>query len=219
MNIYIVTEGKAEKIVFQSWIPLVNPSLSYITNLDDLANDNFYIISAMGYPYYFNIIENAIQDVNNLGRFDRLVLSIDSEDMTRQDKYDEIYEFVSRLNCITEIIVVIQHFCFETWALGNRKLFRTNPSHSKLREYKRLFNVKTNDPELLPSKPDEEMNRAQFAEKYLRLALNDRFRNLSYIKSNPKALLHTTYFTQIKNRLDDTGHIASFDDFLNAFIP
>jgi hypothetical protein len=219
MNIYIVTEGIAEKIVFQSWIPLINPSLSYTTYLDDVTDDNFYIISGMGYPYYFDILDNAIQDVNNLGRFDRLVVSVDSEEMTKQQKYDEISEFVSKLNCIAEIRVIIQHFCFETWALGNRRLFRNNPSLSKLREYKTLFNVKIKDPELLPSKPDEELNRAQFAEKYLRLALNDRFRNLSYFKSNPKALLHTTYFTQIKNRLNDTGHISSFDDFLNAFIP
>ncbi len=38
MNVYVVTEGKTESIVYKSWIPLVNPMLSpvnYITEVTD----------------------------------------------------------------------------------------------------------------------------------------------------------------------------------------
>lgn len=217
MNIYVVTEGKAEKIVFEHWIPMVNPSLSYIERIDDLTNNNFYVVSGNGYPYYYEIIEDAIQDVNQIG-FDRLVVSLDSEEMTKQDKYTEANEFISQKYCVADIRIVVQHYCFETWALGNRRLIRTNPSLPKLREYMRFFDIKLADPELLPGKPDEELNRAQLSEKYLRCALNDRHRNLTYSKSNPQYLLHPTYFTQVKSRLSDTGHIASFDDFLKAFV-
>ena len=217
MNIYIVTEGKTEKIIFKDWIRIVNPGLRYIERLDELTTDNYYIISGMGYPYYYEIIEAAIQDVNQL-QFDRLVISLDSEEMSKQDKYDEIDDFFSKKHCSRDIRIVVQHFCFETWALGNRKLFSKNPSLAKLREYKRFFNVKISDPELLPSKSDEELNRSQLAEKYLCLAFNDRFRNLTYKKSNPQYIAHQSYLGQLKNRLVDTRHIASFDDFLNAFI-
>jgi len=217
MNIYIVTEGKTEKIVFKYWIPMVNPSLSYIERLDELSINNFYIISGMGYPYYYEIIEGAIQDVNQL-QFDRLVVSLDSEEMSKHEKYDEVNEFVSQKHCVSDIRIVVQHFCFEAWALGNRRIFRTNPSLPKLLEYKRFFNVKINDPELLPAKNDEGLNRSQLAEKYLCLAFNDRFRNLTYKKSTPQYLAHQTYLTQINSRLADTGHIASFGDFLKAFI-
>jgi hypothetical protein len=48
--------------------------------------------------------------------------------------------------------------------------------------------------------------------------LNEKYRNLTYSKSNPGALLHVKYFEQIKNRLKDTGHIASFGAFLQAFV-
>jgi hypothetical protein len=216
VNIYIVTEGKTEKIVFKHWIPMVNPSLSYIENLDELSINNFYIVSGKGYPYYFEIIEDAIDDVNQL-QFDRLVLSMDSEEMSKQEKYDEVNEFILQKRCNSDIKIVVQHFCFEAWALGNRRLLRQNPSLPKLIDYKRFFNIKLNDPELLPAKHDEELNRSQLAEKYLCLAFNDRFRNLTYMKSNPQYIAHRTYLTQIRSRLTDTGHVASFGDFLEAF--
>lgn len=218
MNIYVITEGKVESVVYRRWIPLVNPVLTAVDHLTQVDSNKFYIVSAMGYPYYFNIIDNAISDVNYDGKFDRLVISADSEDMTRQEKYTEIKAFVADKSCTAEIKIIVQHFCFEAWALGNRRVIRPNPASSKLRQYKRLFDVRINDPELLPPKLDEGLNRAQFAEKYLRLALNDKFRNLTYTKSNPQAVTHDKYFAQVKSRLHDTGHIASFSDFLDAFV-
>ncbi len=171
----------------------------------------------MGYPGYFEVIENAIHDINDNQLFDRLVISVDAEDMSKQEKYNEIFEFICNHHCNVEIHIVVQYFCFETWALGNRKVIRRQPNLLKLREYKRVFDVRDNDPELLPSKPDENMNRAQFAEKYLRLALNDRHRNLSYSKSDPRALVNSKYFVQVKSRYIETLHIGSFADFLRAF--
>lgn len=218
MNIYIVTEGKVESIVYRYWIPFINPYLSQVYTFDEVDNSKFYLISGMGYPYYFDIIADAIRDVNDIRKFDRLVISVDSEDMTRQEKYDEIKTFILDKLCAAEIRIVVQHFCFETWALGNRRAVRPTPASRKLREYKHFFDVRNRDPELLPHKPDESLNRAQFAEKYLRLALNDKFRNLTYTKNNPQAVVHNKYFAQVKNRFHDTGHIASFDDFLQAFI-
>lgn|SRR5712691_503683 len=218
MNIYVVTEGKVESIVYQHWIPCVNPSLTHVSSLIEVNVNNFYMVSGMGYPGYFKIIENAILDVNNNRKFDRLVISIDSEDMTKQEKYDQIHIFIANKSCCVEIKIVVQHFCFETWALGNRKIIKANTKSEKLREYKRLFNVRVHDPELLPEEPNEKLNRAQFAEKYLRLALNNTFRNLTYSKGNPQAVIHSKYFDQVRNRLRDMAHIASFGDFLRAFI-
>ena len=126
--------------------------------------------------------------------------------------------FIANKSCRTEVKIVVQYFCFETWTLGNRKIIKANTKSEKLREYKKLFNVRVYDPELLPEEPNEKLNRAQFAERYLRLALNDTFRNLTYSKGNPQAVIHTKYFDQVRNRLCTMGHIASFSDFLRAFI-
>lgn len=217
MNIYVVTEGKVEAIVYRCWIPLVNPILSPIDYISDVETNNFLIYSSKGYPYYFDTISDAIRDIN-LGKcFDRLVVTVDSEDYTKQEKYNEINSYLEEKDCSVEVIIVIQHFCIETWALGNRKIIRTNTNSRKLKEYKKLHNVRNNDPELLPPKPDEGLTRAKFAEKYLRVALNDKFRNLTYSKRNPRALVDEKYFVQVKNRYEETSHISSFNDFLNAF--
>jgi hypothetical protein len=155
----------------------------------------FYLISGNGYPNYLNIIENAIEDVNNLKNFDFLIVAVDSEDKTYQEKYNRAVrkhqfpnslgngfniktaEFAAILrqirqtcertgrlsnksNEIKEVIdnklihaesrIIIQHFCLETWALGNRIACRKNTTDVMLLEYKRVHDVRNDDPELLP---------------------------------------------------------------------
>ncbi|MCZ6677400.1 MAG: hypothetical protein O7E52_09130, partial [Candidatus Poribacteria bacterium] len=200
------------------WVPLVNPNLSYVQHISEIQDNHFTIIAGGGYPHYYEVIDAAIDDVNGHGNIDRLVVAVDSEEMAFDEKYAEIDAHLSGLHCIAEVQIVIQHFCLETWALGNRIMVRQNPQDPKLREYRRFYNVRNRDPELLPAYPPEELNRAQFAEKYLRRALQDKYRNLTYTKSNPKALLHFKYFQRVRERLEQAGHIYSFKTFLTAFV-
>ena len=164
------------------------------------------------------MIDAAVADVTQDHTFDRLVVCVDSEDMTLQAKRDEIEQYIDHAtHGHFDYRVVVQHFCFETWALANRKIGSRNPQNSRLREYRRLYNVLTLDPEGLPALPAEQLNRSQFAEKYLRLTLNDKNKGLSYSKSNPKVVAHDKYFAELCNRLRETGHIQSFQAFLDAF--
>lgn len=218
MNIYVTVEGVVERRVYAHWIPLVNPILSRVNYIDEVASENFLLISGGGYPQYFEVIEAAIDDVNQFPVFDRLVVSVDSEEMEQAEKFDEIESFIASRHCRVQIVIVVQHFCFETWALGNRLIIRPNPQLSRLARYRGIFNVRNSDPEMLPALPQEDLNRSQFAERYLRAALNDRFRNLTYSKANPEALLHDSYFNQVRNRFVNTGHIASFGGFAGAFV-
>ena len=219
MNIYVVVEGEVgERYVYEKWIPFVNPEMSRVATIFDIANNHFAIIAGGGYPNYFDVIAAAIEDVNSVGNIDRLVIAIDSEEMSFEGKYDEVSEFIRDKLCSSPIFIVIQHFCLETWALGNKRVGPRNPLSPIVRKYKTVFNVLERDPELLPPYLPEGLNRSQFAERYLRAMLNDRYRNLTYAKRNPTALLYKTYFTEVKKRLETTGHIASFQTFLDAFI-
>jgi len=219
MNIYLVVEGRVgEKKVYGFWVPLVNPALRITDSIDDVTADCVFIISGEGYPNYFEIISDAIEDVTTNPLFDRLVIAVDSEDMTYEDKKAEIQTFVAGHNRQIDYHIIIQHFCLETWALGNRVIITRNPATPRIREYRRYFDVLTEDPQLMPDYPTEELNRSQFAEKYLRALLNEKYRNLSYSKSNPEALLNALYFERVRSRYFDTGHIASFGDFLDAFV-
>jgi len=218
MNILVLVEGEiGEKYVYEKWIPYVHTRITYVKSIFDIVQNNFSIISGGGYPNYFDVINNAIEDINQLGNIDRLVIAIDSEEMTFEEKLLEMQDFIKDKACSVSIKIVIQHFCLETWALGNKRVGPRTPKSAIMRRYKEFFNVLENDPELLPPYPANNLNRAQFAERYLRAMLNDKNKNLTYSKRNPKALLHRTYYNEVKNRLEKTGHISSFATFLEAF--
>jgi hypothetical protein len=218
MKYYIVVEGKCgERIVYPPWISYVNEALSQTHNIDDDTNDSFYLISGNGYPNYLNIIDNAIDDINAKNKFDCLVVAVDAEEDAYQDKYDEIFQHVGDRLKNAQLKIIIQHPCLEAWALGNRVVFRRHPENENLRRYLKIFNVRVDDPESIPSLPSENLNRAQFAFSYLKCILTDRYPKLIYTKSNPRVLVHEKYFEQIRKRLEETQHIKSFKAFLDVF--
>ena len=141
----------------------------------------------------------------------------DSEDLGHDEKLEEISSFMTKIGLDIDYRIVVQHFCLETWALGNRAIVPRQPKTDKVREYRNIWDVLENDPAELPVLPKAQFTRAQFAELYLRAILNDRNRNITYTKRNTKALLNLKYYQQVKTRMQDTNHIASFRGFLAAF--
>ena len=219
MNIYLVVEGLVgEKQVYAHWVPLVNPSLRVVNFIDEIVNDHLIIYAGMGYPSYLEMIRNGIDDVKRNAHIDRLVIAVDSEDMSCEDKYQEIDAYVKLCGAPLNYRIIVQHFCLETWALGNQALVTRRPSDPALQEYRKEFDVLGRDPQLLPSYPKENLNRSQFAARYLKKLLNEKHRNITYSKSNPRALLHDKFYYSVKTRFEKTGHIDSFDNFLTAFI-
>ena len=64
MNIYVVVEGDVgEKRVYETWIPWVNPNLGCVNHIWEIDWDQFAVFSGHGYPQYFSVIDDAIQDV------------------------------------------------------------------------------------------------------------------------------------------------------------
>jgi hypothetical protein len=219
MKYYIVVEGKCgESIVYPKWISYVNKSLIQKFCIDDVVDNSYFLISGNGFPRYYQIIDNAVDDINSSGKFDFLVVAIDSEDDTYSEKYNDIMTYVGDRLISAKLKIIIQHPCLETWALGNRIVYRRNPEDETLRKFLKFYNVRIDDPELLPAYPEKELNRAQFSFLYLKHILIDRYPHLTYTKSNPNVLLHIKYFEQLKKRLNETDHIKSFDAFLQAFL-
>lgn len=217
MNISVVVEGSVgEKQVYREWIPCVNPTLTYVYTVAEIHENNFAIVSGFGYPYYFGVISDAIEDTNQYLNINRLVICVDAEDFTYDQKFQEISDYISSKNCRTEVRIVIQYFCFETWALGNRRIGPHHPQSDILRTYRNYFNVLDEDPESMPGYPPEDLNRSQFAAKYLKKALNEK--HVTYTKQNPSYIKDPSYFRRIKERYMDTDHIRSFEQFLAAFV-
>jgi len=218
MKYYIVVEGKCgERKVYPAWLSYLNKSLVQTFDITDKSPDTYYLVSGNGYPHYFRIIDNAINDVNQTANFDFLIVAVDSEENSLHDKYNEIYNYINGKLTSSQFKIIIQHPCLETWALGNQIVFRRHPHDEKLRQYIKFFDVRTKDSSFLPAFPPENLNRAQFAFSYLKTILSERYKNLIYTKSNPKVIMNEKYFEQIRKRYNDTGHIASFQSFLSAF--
>ena len=215
MNIYVLVEGKTEKVVYKTWIPYVNPDLTYVNYPVELADNQFAIVSAMGYPDYLELIDSAVEDVVSSAAIDRLVVAIDSEEMTRAEKYDEVEARIQSIDRSIDYRIIVQHFCLETWALGNRRVVRALPQEANLKLFKGVYDVRVRDPGELPAY--KEWNRAQFAYRFLRAAFRDRWGSLTYSKSNPSQLRNKSYLEQLDYRLSATGHIESFEAFKTAF--
>jgi hypothetical protein len=219
MNIYVIVEGqRAAKRIYKIWIPLVNRELKFVDYVKDINYNNFFILAGHGQPGIKSRIESAINDVNNNSLIDRLVISMDSENATYQDKYDEIHESVGKYECRVEIRYIIQHFCMETWLMGNKDMFRKKPQDITLNNFMKLYNIRQKDPEMLPCYPKNSWNRAQFAFYFLQAGIRDKHTyGLSYTKKNPGITATPGYFLQVNERYMKSHHISSFSDFIEAF--
>ena len=217
MNYYVIVEGKSEFKIYPKWISYCNKNLRITNRIEEVCENSVFFVGANGYPDIFNIIEAGVIDINQFKNFDMLVVGIDSEEMTFDEKSAEISTFIDNLGIQIEYRVIVQNFCFETWALGNKRIFRRRTSNGTLREYIDFYNVTINDPELLPSFTPKNYSRVEFALRYLHKGINDLHSRLTYSKSNPYYVGEEYYFNELVSRLEDTQHISSFNLFLDTF--
>ncbi len=175
MSYYIVVEGaRTEVKVYPEWIRILNPGLAQVHDLADLEPGKYYLVSGYGYPNYRRVIKNALADMEAHSHIQWLVIAVDAEDMSYEEKRREISDCVGNSSAAPKTQIIVQNACLETWALGNKLIVKRNPQDAKLRHYIRIHNVVREDPENLPELPAEHLNRAQFAGVYLRRALHDR---------------------------------------------
>jgi len=234
MNFYFVFEGKTEAIVYKKWLSVLLPNLTEVDSFDTVSQNNYYYESDMGVPDCYRVAANAIQEINEVPKYDYLVLFTDADRLTISEKKAEAFEKIKLNlqnkpfqtlpeNCQLEII--IQKVCIETWFLGNRNFFVRNPQNNEiLKKYIKYFDVSQSDPEDLASEfeQNEENTReifgyktkALFHEGYLREIFKER--NLSYSKSRPKEVQEKFYLEQLLNRVkNNTNHLLTFQEFIS----
>lgn len=216
MNVYILVEGKrTEKKIYPKWLSILAPDLIKINYVEEALSNNYYLISGEGFPSLLHHLENAINEVNELNKYDYLVVCLDTEETSCEERNIEIKDYLSKRNIIlksAELVIIAQNPCFETWFLGNRKMFKRNPQNSTLCDYIKYYNIQTNDPELM-SAYDAGNTKAQFHASYLREIFRER--NIVYTKKNPGDVGEDFFLRELINRNLETGHIPSFKVFLD----
>ncbi len=213
MNLYFLVEGKrTEKKLYPAWLEILAPALKRVESLADIDTCTYYIFSGNGYPSLFNHFENAVKDYLVCGKFDRLVVCLDVDDST-PDARSEIVAATAKAAGLpeTELSIIAQECCIETWFLGNRKAVSPTPNISELCKLLKYYNVRENDPEAMGF-PPEFSARSVFHDHFFKLVSRDK--GFRYTKTNPRHVTDETYLRELIARREDTKQMDSFGSFL-----
>lgn len=219
MNIYFLVEVKrTEMKVYPKWLSILIPELTKVRWYHEVVNNNYCIFTGDGFPSLLdNHLKNSIDDVNSSGNFDYFIICLDSDDDSIEERRNQVLDFIEEktihLNENTKLEIIVQNKCFETWFLGNPKIFKKNPTSSVLIDYIRHYNVKNEDPELMEKPVDFEQTTAIFHSIYLQEILSAR--KIQYSKKNPQEVTEEYFLKELIRRNDKTNHIKSFKHFID----
>ena len=217
MNIYFLVEGKrTEKKVYPKWLKHLIPALTQITDPFEIEENAYYVFSGNGFPSILdNHLRNSVSDINNIGKFNYLVMCIDADEAKVKGRIEDVKSFMKKekieLRKNTEFVLMVQNRCIETWFLGNRKVFKNNPDGERLRSFVNFYNISNDDPELMGKMTDFD-TYAQFHAAYLKEVIAER--KGRYTKKNPGNVVRHTYLEELIKRANDTDHIKTFGSFI-----
>jgi predicted nuclease of restriction endonuclease-like RecB superfamily len=217
MNVFILVEGKTEKKIYPKWLAQLVPHLTKVDRPALVSQNNYCLISGNGYPSLFNYLEDSINEVNHVGKFDFFVVVADADDKTVEEREFEIRNYLIKnkikINTSTNLVVILQRCCFETWLLGNSRVVKKNPQDIELRKWIKHFNVSINDPELMLTPTNYIGSVGNFHKMYLKKMLAER--RITYNETQSNAVSEPKYLTEMIHRFEQTQHIATFGKFLN----
>lgn len=217
MNVYIIVEGdQTEMAVYPAWLSILAPNMKRIDDARDLTHDSYYIFCGHGIPQIFQHITNSVQDINEINasgesKYDFLLVCIDTEEGSKEDIEQLLLKNMAKGGvCPSDFQIKIfeQKVCMETWFLGNRRLFKENPSGDDMIKFLRHFNVKQNNPEDMESIEPFRWNKAKFHLKYLKAMLAER--HLKYDKNKPDVVCTPEYLNELILRYNQTSHLQTF---------
>lgn len=237
MNLLFLVEGeKTEPKVYKAWLQHIFPSLTFVIRPEDMTTNTCRIVAGNGYPnmvskpkQYSGVsrLEALLLDIKNYCNVNHFFICVDSEDESYVSRYHEVKtkleSFIASHNVDTsktEIHIIIQHCCIETWALGNAKIphqYTATKSSTLLAEFQAYYNVLVDDPEQMLCCPPSHAFRtkAKFHKKYLEEYLKEF--GLSYSKKNPKFIEERSYLDGLKERCESTTHLSSLKLLLDTW--
>tara|TARA_R110001632_G_scaffold96631_1_gene202999 strand:+ start:718 stop:1401 length:684 start_codon:yes stop_codon:yes gene_type:complete len=216
MNLYIIVEGRrTEKKVYPAWLTHLIPDLTPVNWAYQVSSKNYYLFNGNGFPALLhNHLKKSIEEVNELNNFNYLVLILDVDESTYEGRIEEVKEFIKDnnivLNKTTELVIIPQNRCIESWFLGNKKIFKSNPQSHELLKYVQFYNVRDNDPEsmgILPKFNTHSQFHAEYCTEFL------RERNIRYSKNRPNGVIDKHYLENLIERSTESGHLKSFKIF------
>lgn len=219
MNLYFLVEGRTEAKIYPKWFAYLLPQFKQVKYYEDVTEQNYYLFKANGYPAIINThLPNAIKEVNEIGKYQHLVLCWDADEQSVIARKQEVIQYLEQqqlsLNKV-ELTLIVQNCCIETWLLGNRKIYKRTPQDKHLLAYTQFYNVALNDPELMGKHLYFE-TRQQFHKAYFKSLC--RARNIKYSENNPQGVWEKNYLAQLQLRVKETKHLKTFATLLEFCI-
>ncbi len=216
MNLYFLLEGsETEVIVLPAWLDHLLPDYKQVYSMDEVNQNNYFIISGFGNPGFLNYLKPSMDDINEHGHIDYFIVLLDSENETIEDIHELIKLRLKADNLSlennTKLKVIVADKCIETWFLGNKKMCPRHSISDKLKEYYAHFDVKENDPEKMDKPKDFRYSVAQYHMKYLKSIFAER--EITYKKNSPGDVTKPSYLNQLILRTNE-GHLPSLKTFL-----
>ena len=220
MNLYFLVEGKTERKIYPQWISHFVPTLSRVNFPLEAVDNNYYLISGGGFPSILdNHLINSIFDVNDSGKYNYLVLVIDTDSLTAEEKAEEVNNFIANNNIKPkgfELIIIPQVVCMESWFLGNRKIYSRNSSNKEAADFANFYNIAINDPEVMSKPSDFDGTIGDYHYQYLKTMLAEK--NIRYSKSHPKEVGQRYYLDELRGRVIDQPDKLKSMNFLFSFL-
>ncbi len=218
MNIYFLVEGKTEAIVYPDWLAHLLPDFSRVKDAFDVRENNYFLFNGGGFPSLLhNHLRNTVEDINKINKFDYLVICLDADDFSVEEREGEVLQFIENqsitLNNFTNLVIIVQNKCIKTWFLGNAKIFKQNPENEDLRNYIAFFDVSKQDPEQMYKPENYTATIAHFHEVYLKAMFQEH--GLSYSKTNQREIQKKYYLDELILRNENTKHISTFGAFID----
>ncbi|MFY7997318.1 MAG: hypothetical protein ACOVSW_01825 [Candidatus Kapaibacteriota bacterium] len=221
MNLYFLVEGEeTEMQVYSRWIEYLL-GFRRVQTPQEAVDKNYYLVCGYGYPNTVkNELRNAIATINdNPGKFHHLVLCLDSDESSIQERLQYVDDVINENNLLLEqscfLTTIVQHRCIETWFLGNKAVYSRQPNTPDFIEFARYYSVHDNDPESMGK--HRFRNHAHFHEKYLRAMFAEK--NLHYHKNNPRVVCQPSYIEQLQKRVSEPeAHLQSLKKFFDFCI-
>lgn len=217
MNLFFLVEGtRTEAVFYPKWMSILLPKYNRVMEFDTVKSNNYYLLAAQGYPAILNdTLPSVISLVNRVQHYSHLVLCLDAEERTVEERRVEVAAILKRCRpklrkCAIEIIV--QNRCLETWLLGNRRVMTQAPQNAKFSGFKRFYDVSQSDPEQMGAFSGYDTH-AEFHFDYLRLMLAEK--GISYSKRFPRDTAEEYYLHALLNRIEESPeHLKSFGAFI-----
>lgn len=218
MNIFFLVEGEhTETKVYPKWLTYLLPMFKRVYSAPNATKNNYYLISGKGYERLLGtVLDKTIEELIQTNNFDYLVICVDADNRTVEETKNIIQTIIKeiplQLPSRTELKIIVQNKCIETWFLGNRQIWKRNPQSKQLRDYIEFYNIYELNPEDM-ERINDSHTVSDFHYRYLKEILQER--GISYTKKSPNHVIEKHYLDELINRQEETNHLQSFKTFID----